>query len=124
MTVMTINRATLSGDGSNLGRFRFWHNTDSAINELRPTLVMSGQLSDKWQVTEPISLETEQEGGLLFVSYDQLQAYGSGDSYPEAYADFVSMLLEQYEELLESEEILAPGLKQVLDTYRTILVPL
>ena len=121
-----ISHATFPLSGSNWAfrKFDLWPNIDAYTTVPAPTYVLTGSLANRWQVARPVMLDAEHDGDMFFVSTDELKAYGAGHSYRAAYLELISMLVEQYDELLHYETILAPGLKQLLDTYRDLLLPL
>ncbi len=70
----------------------------------------------------PLKLDAEKtEGGYWLVSHPELTVYGAGKSIRSATKDFQSMLTDLFKELIESENVLAPHLKNELDFLRTYL---
>lgn len=69
-----------------------------------------------------LNMETG-EGGELVVFESQLNIYGVGETEEEAVGDFVSMLVDLFKELIDSEDILSHHLHQQLKTIRAILAP-
>ena len=61
------------------------------------------------------------EEGLWLASNPRIYTYGSGETSEEAVSDFLNMLSDLYQELLDSEEVLAPHLKQELDYLKTLI---
>jgi predicted RNase H-like HicB family nuclease len=80
-------------------------------------------LDDQHLFRVPIELDAERiEDGSWLVSHPELTVYGVGENLGEATEDFQSMLLDLYAELVASEDVLAPHLKDELEYLRTILV--
>ena len=53
----------------------------------------------------------------------QLNVYGVGKTYAESITEYTSMLIDLFEELSASEDVLSRHLRQQLGILRSILVP-
>ncbi len=60
------------------------------------------------------------EAGEIIVSYSRLHTYGVGQDLSEATEEFVSMLVDLYEELSASEGILSQHLQGQLNLLRAV----
>lgn len=75
----------------------------------------------KYILTQPILLTVVFEDGIYVVSDAVSDQYGAGSDLDEAVAEYSEMLIEFYEELLDSEDVLAPHLRAQLSHLRVIL---
>lgn len=70
----------------------------------------------------PLLLTVEKsEDDLWLATNPTLLVHGAGETATEAISDFVTMLFDLYEELTESEDVLAPHLQRDLARLRTII---
>ena len=58
------------------------------------------------------------ESGLWLATNPNIATHGVGETLESAIDDFMSMLFDLYEELLDSEDVLAPHLLDELDYLR------
>jgi len=75
-----------------------------------------------YHLREPLllSIETDASGATV-VSESQFNMYGIGDTLEDAIADFVSMLIDYYKELTESESELSCHLRRQALALRRII---
>jgi hypothetical protein len=82
-----------------------------------------GNSAHGWQLVQPLQVKVEQVGGDFVISEPRLNVYGIGKTFSESVADFTSMLVDLFEELSASENVLSHHLCQQLEILRTILAP-
>ena len=71
----------------------------------------------------PVQLQLEQsEEGYWIATNPRIMTYGTGDSIEAAATDFLSMLKDLFDELVNSENVLAPHLLEELEYLRTLLI--
>lgn len=80
--------------------------------------------SSNWEIARPLAVTVEQRSENDFVAclYD-LDLYGYGDTVPESLEDLKSVIINQYEYLLECQDTLSDGLQKQLEFLRSLLVP-
>lgn len=87
----------------------------------RPAKVMFGALRHpNFRLRQPIPLRTEVEGGIVSVVWDEIQEFGSGETFSEAIFDFTSTVTELFIRLSEKAFPLSDDLlrvKRVLSDY-------
>jgi len=77
-----------------------------------------------WQIAQPLLVKIEQLADRKFItSESSLNVYGVGETVAQSVDDFTSMLVDLFEELVDSEEMLSHALRQQLRTLRAILAP-
>jgi len=84
---------------------------------------LSGNSARGWQIAQPLFVKVEQTDGKFVTSQPRLNIYGVGKTYTESITDFTSMLVDLFEELSASEDVLSHHLRQQLEILRSILVP-
>lgn len=90
----------------------------------KKALVIQGKVSSDWFLVKPIVVEVAKgEQGEFVLSNSSLDVYGVGSSIQEAKNDMLSMLIESYEDLIESEDELSSYLAELLYKLRSILKP-
>jgi len=82
-----------------------------------------GSSAHGWQITQPVQVQVERAGGEFVISEPRLNVYGVGETFAESMADFTSMLVDLFEELSVSEDVLSSHLRQQLEILRIILAP-
>jgi hypothetical protein len=103
-------------------RFRYKDDTSAELDIPAPQVSLSGKIAEGWRLTHPIFLDLKRgEDDNYIVSYDAFDTYGVGNTPQEAIDDFVSMLLDLYKELSESEEVLSAYLNNQFERLHAIL---
>ena len=82
-----------------------------------------GNSARGWQIAQRLFVKVEQADGKFVTSQPRLNVYGVGKTYAESITDFTSMLVDLFEELSASEDVLSHHLRQQLEILRSILVP-
>ena len=82
-----------------------------------------GSSARGWRIAQPVQVQVERADGEFVVSEPRLNVYGVGETFAESMADFTSMLVDLFEELSASEDVLSSHLRQQLELLRTILAP-
>lgn len=92
--------------------------------------ILSGIEHPEYRMVMPIDVHIERDeyGDYVVTPFDRppwpVTVYGAGSTEAEATQDFVSMLIDIYEELDASANVLAPHLIAELEFLRTIIVPI
>lgn len=61
-------------------------------------IALYGPIGDDWKLVQALEVTVEEdEDGSLILSDDVFVAYGVGDTYYEAYNDFIAALISSYE---------------------------
>jgi hypothetical protein len=95
---------------------------DSSVMPSRPLqYILYGPIAPGWIVTEPLLLDVERHDDGYIVSESSLDTYGAGSNLEESVAEFGSMLIDLYQELAGSEEILSSRLRELLGRLHAIL---
>jgi len=82
-----------------------------------------GDSARGWQITQPLQVKVEQADD-EFITYEpRLNVYGVGETLVESLADFTSMLVDLFEELSASKDVLSRHLHKQLRVLRTLLSP-
>lgn len=82
-----------------------------------------GNSARGWQIAQPLQVKVERTDGEFIISEPRLNVYGVGETFAESIADFTSMLVDLFEELSASEDVLSHHLRRQLQILRTILAP-
>ena len=82
-----------------------------------------GSSARGWRIAQPFQVQVERADGEFVVSEPRLNVYGVGETFTESMVDFTSMLVDLFEELSASEDVLSSHLRQQLELLRTILAP-
>ena len=61
------------------------------------------------------------DDGYFIASNPEIQTYGVGNTHQEATSDFLNMLVDLFQELTDSEDVLAPHLLKELTYLRGIV---
>lgn len=90
-----------------------------------PQFILKGQIAPGWELVQPllIMLTRDEDGGVTVFSLE-LNLYGIGETVEEAINDFISMLIDLYEELNASEAVLSTHLVQRLRELRNVITVL
>lgn len=107
---------------SSLSRISSERDTSTDLQYPYPNMALSGEIMPGWLLNHPLLLEVEiGEEGEYIVSYDAFDTYGVGDTPQEAAEDFISMLIDLYEELDSDEDVLSSYFQTQLERLRQIL---
>ena len=83
-----------------------------------PQVALVGQLSSRFILAQPITVNfEEEEGGKIIASDDVFYMYGQGFTRQEALSDYVSSLSEYYEVLESQDSQPSIELFQYLQSY-------
>ena len=82
-----------------------------------------GNSARGWQIVQPLQINIERTDSEFIISESRLNVYGVGETFAESIADFTSMLVDLFEVLSASENVLSHHLRQQLQILRTILAP-
>lgn len=82
-----------------------------------------GSSARGWKISRPVQVQVEQADGGFVMSEPRLNVYGVGETFAESVADFTSMLVDLYEELSASEDVLSSHLRQQLEVLSIVLAP-
>ena len=115
--------ATLRSTGIKSG---FDAGTSGFIQQVdKKELIIRGEVSPNWFLVKPIKVQIERgDHGEFVLSNMALDVYGVGTTIQEAQNDLISMLIDSFEDLLESENELSTYLKALLNKLRLILKPI
>jgi predicted RNase H-like HicB family nuclease len=76
--------------------------------------LLAGLSSDQYMLKRPLFVILEWDEDQWLATHPDLGVFGVGETRRDAVNDFQLMLVEYYEDLRESEEILAPHLQMQL----------
>jgi hypothetical protein len=76
-----------------------------------------------YKLLRGVVLNVEMDSDDIVVYESNLNLYGVGNSVSDAVNEFVSMLVDIFEELVETEDILSYQLRKQLDYLRSIVAP-
>lgn len=77
---------------------------------------------DRYRLAKKVPLRVDvSETGQFVVHHARLNVYGAGETIEQAVNEFASMLVDLFEELQESEKVLAAPLHQQLTILRSML---
>ncbi len=82
-----------------------------------------GNSARGWEITRPLQVQVEHTDGEFITSELRFNVYGVGETWAESLADFTSMLVDLFEELSASQDVLSPHLGEQLESLRAILSP-
>ncbi len=72
---------------------------------------------------QTLQIQVEYTDGEFITSESRFNVYGVGETWAESLADFTSMLVDLFEELSASQDVLSPHLGEQLESLRAILSP-
>jgi hypothetical protein len=88
----------------------------------QPLHYLFGNRARGWQIAQPLLVKIEQQAdGKFITSESSLNVYGVGETVAQSVDDFTSMLVDLFEELVDSEDMLSHALRQQLRNLRAIL---
>ncbi len=82
-----------------------------------------GNSARGWEITRPLQVQVEHTDGEFVTSESRFNVYGVGETWAESLVDFTSMLVDLFEELSASQDVLSPHLGRQLESLRAILSP-
>jgi hypothetical protein len=66
---------------------------------------LSGNITSKWQIIQPLLLTEERDDdGSYLISDDLFEVYGDGSTVPDAIEDYITSLIDYYEILSVSSQ--------------------
>lgn len=90
----------------------------------QPLHYLIGNRARGWQIAQLLLVKIEQQAdGKFITSESSLNVYGVGETVAQSVDDFTSMLVDLFEELVDSEDMLSHALRQQLRTLHAILAP-